>query len=210
MNTETEIKLRLSALPKEILSSASWSRPSSMKILQTYYKPDDKTVRSIIDDILKKHLTADEIASVISSASEIRTRSCLDEKQNLKYKLTIKTDGNVTRGETEVSITFYQYNLLSNESILGSINKIRHTMTINNLLSDLHSFVLEIDEYMDNLVGLVTAEVEYDPTHFAHVNVVDAISKFIVDNTSEKISIVDVTLDKSFKNKNLAIKSQIP
>lgn len=222
-NVETEIKLRLSALPREILFLES---ASSVKILQTYYKPNDEKVISTVKDVLSSHLSADQITDVLSAASEIRTRASLDKKNTTKYKLTIKTDGGLSRGETEVPISASQYDTFhTSGAFIGSIHKTRHTVeakieikTVNpscetscetscgDTSTSPHTFMLEIDHYEENLTGLVTAEVEFDPKLFTYADVIDAVTGFITENTTESVSIVDVTLDKTFKNKNLAIK----
>ena len=114
----------------------------------------------------------------ISLEPEVRIRS----KNNKVFLLTIKSNGDMIRKEVEFVISKQQFNELSTMSI-GSIYKSRYYVDR-----------FELDVYL-GLNGLMTVEIEFDSEIEAN--------RFIPPNWFG----AEVTSNKKFKNKNLAVNS---
>jgi len=118
---------------------------------------------------------------LISESMEIRLR-----KKSDKYFQTIKTGEGLNRGEYEIEIQRGQFELLWPLTESKRIEKTRYEIVYNNSL-------IELDIYKDSLDGLVTAEVEFHSEKDS--------TMFIPPDWFGK----DVTNDKRYKNKNLAL-----
>ena len=118
---------------------------------------------------------------LISESMEIRLR-----KKSDKYFQTIKTGEGLNRGEYEIEISLGQFELLWPLTETKRIEKTRYEIVYNNSL-------IELDIYKGSLDGLVTAEVEFPSEKES--------TKFIPPDWFGK----DVTHDKRYKNKNLAL-----
>ncbi|VBB18590.1 CYTH domain-containing protein [Yasminevirus sp. GU-2018] len=202
---ETEIKLKLSSFPVEI------KHKGSVRIHQTYYDTKNPDVLTVVKDILAQHLSADQISNCLGSATEIRTRMTLVRPNAISYKMTIKSDGDLTRGETEVEIDRLHYDILrTTYAEIGSVIKARYTIDLplrSGKTNEVKNLVIELDDYDHDFYheDLVTAEVEFDPTVFNYREVVDGATHHIVQNSSCKVVIHDITFDKQYKNRNLAV-----
>lgn len=133
--------------------------------------------------------------SIEDDGSETRvrkTKSLLDNGA-AGYEKTTKSDGTLSRGEVNTTITEEEFNALVAAGYVGQkIHKHRVTIPYND-------HVIELDIYRDELVGLVVAEVEF---HAADAqSAVSAAHEF----TTPDWFGVEVTSDKRYKNKNLAL-----
>ena len=114
---------------------------------------------------------------------EMRLRQKAD-----KYFLTIKGDGALTRDEWEKEIPKWVFETLWPKTEGRRVEKIRYTI---NLCGNM----LEIDEYFGKLAGLFTLEIEFRS---------ETDANFF--SAPEWLNIVaDITADKRYKNKNLAV-----
>lgn len=105
------------------------------------------------------------------------------------YYLTIKGDGTLTRDEWEEEIPKWVFETLWPKTEGKRVEKIRYTV-------DLCENILEIDEYCGQLAGLFTLEIEFKTETDAKCF-----------GLPQWLNIVgDITADKRYKNKNLAIK----
>lgn len=102
-----------------------------------------------------------------------------------KYTVTVKTKGELVRGEWETSLTQEQFEALWGASEGQRVEKTRFQIPHGE-------FVVELDVYEGALEGLVTAEIEFE-------NEV-AAGRFV---SPEWLS-ADVTSDEKYKNQNLA------
>lgn len=109
----------------------------------------------------------------------------LRRKGDLFY-LTVKTAGELSRTEREVVLTVEQFNKLWPETKNRRIKKTRYIIPHE-------SSTIEIDVYGGNLGGLVTAEVEFEDE-----------AKARAFGLPDWLSAVDVTSEKSYKNRQLA------
>jgi len=119
--------------------------------------------------------------AVTSDGTEVRLRQKGDT-----YFLTTKSAGGLVREEIEVELTKSQYDALWQTTADRRIEKTRYELTDNGTK-------IEIDVYKGDLAGLIVAEVEFSSVR-----------------DSEKFSPPawfgqEVTEDKRFKNKNLAL-----
>lgn len=122
----------------------------------------------------------------ISHKPEIRIRSKLHlMNKDSSYYLTFKSAGRLSRDELEVELDSYQYKQLKGSSISNTITKIRHIL-------EYEENIVEIDEYILDLNGLLIAEVEFES--------VEEANSFIPPAFLGK----EVTNDMSFKNKYIA------
>lgn len=112
------------------------------------------------------------------------------------YKLTLKGDGTDSRKEAErdISEVLYYELLRLQKHDANPINKTRYIV-------EREGIKLEIDEYHDNLNGLLTCEVEQDPKSDQVLSSVEveAIIKSTLGGNPK-----NVTEDKKFKNAALA------
>ena len=117
-------------------------------------------------------------------------------KYNDKYYLTIKKGEGLVREEYEKEITADIYNnILSSSDNTNTIHKMRYIVELNG-------FVYEIDEFLDNLEGLVFLEVEFKSR--------EESLRFNMDARFKKIVVKEVTQDKKFYNLSIAAAQTIP
>lgn len=118
----------------------------------------------------------------LSTNPEIRIR-----KMDHKTYLTYKSNSTSKRKEIEFSIPNELYNKLSKIKNRSIIEKLRYFIPLDN-------YTVEVDIYYGHLKGLVTAEVEFES--------IEMMNSFIAPSWFG----TDITEDKDFKNKNLALK----
>ncbi|MGV0743546.1 CYTH domain-containing protein [Mycolicibacterium sp. XJ870] len=119
--------------------------------------------------------------AVATDGSEARVRSTDDAA----FELTVKSAGDLVRGESTIEITREMFEALWPKSEGARIEKAR-------LRIPYESHTIELDIYGGDLAGLVVAEVEFSGEEDA--------AAFVVPDWFSR----DVTSDKSYKNKNLA------
>ena len=122
---------------------------------------------------------------IISDNFELRIR-----KKDNEHFQTIKTGEGLKRGETEIEITYDQFDKLWPLTEGKRVKKRRYEI-------EFESYLIELDIYKEKLEGLCTAEIE-----------------FISEEKSIKFKSPewfgkDITEDSRYKNKNLAL-SGIP
>lgn len=117
-----------------------------------------------------------------SENDEVRIR-----RKGDRYFLTLKKGEGVKREENEVEIPSETYNLLLSLPNLNKIEKIRYEIPDGK-------HTIELDIYTGNLEGLATAEVEFE-------NILESQSYIPPEWVGREI-----TEDKYYKNKNLAMK----
>lgn len=121
--------------------------------------------------------------------TEVRIRS-IETAESTKYYYTVKISGNdpIERTEIEFEITREEFNLLTQKTL-----KDTHLIEKDRYLVPLYdSLIAELDLYHNELNGLSTVEVEFtdikEATEFKEPDWFG----------------VNITSDKSYKNKNLA------
>lgn len=102
-----------------------------------------------------------------------------------KYTITVKTKGDLVRGEWETELSEDQFEVLWAATEGKRVEKTRFKIPYDG-------HVIELDIYEGELDGLVTAEIEFES--------VQASQQFVPPGWLGK----DVTQDSSFKNQNLA------
>jgi CYTH domain-containing protein len=116
-----------------------------------------------------------------SNSSEVRCRQIDDQ-----YFLTIKGPGSLTRKETEIEITKNQFNEIWDTTEGARVYKERYQIEFGD-------FQIELDIYNQKLSGLILAEVEF--------NTLEDAENFIKPVWFGG----EVTYDKRYKNRNLAL-----
>ncbi|MHC9292538.1 CYTH domain-containing protein [Mycobacterium sp. LTG2003] len=119
--------------------------------------------------------------AVAADGSETRVRSTDDAS----FELTVKSAGDLVRGESTVPITREMFEALWPKSEGARIEKTRLRIPHG-------PHTIELDVYAGTLDGLVVAEVEFTDE--------DDAAAFAVPEWFA----LDVTSDKAYKNKNLA------
>lgn len=121
--------------------------------------------------------------------TEVRIRS-IETHESTKYYYTVKVSGNdpMQRTEIEFQITREEFNTLSQKTLKDThlIEKDRYLIPLYNDLT------AELDIYHNELDGLSTVEVEFTD--------IEEATNFKEPDWFG----VDITSDKSYKNKNLA------
>lgn len=102
-----------------------------------------------------------------------------------KYTLTVKTKGDLVRGEWETEVDESQFEILWPATEGKRVEKTRFKIPYGE-------HVIELDIYEGQLDGLVTAEIEFES--------MQAAQQFVPPEWLGK----DVTQESSFKNQNLA------
>jgi len=102
--------------------------------------------------------------------------------------LTCKNDGTLSREEWEVEIPEWVFDILWQKTEGRRIEKFRYSKKMP------FGLTLEVDIYLNHLKGLITLEVEFPSEASAN--------SFTLP---EGIQGEDVTCDKRYKNKNLAL-----
>lgn len=148
-----------------------------LDITQIYFKPTQK---------------AFELLSIQPFKCSARIRI---QTENLvtKYILNIKGNGEIERLEFEKEISELDANKLIENNIVAYLKKTRYIINKDGLC-------FEFDEYKEDLLGLLTCEVE--------------ISNLVISSEliKEKLEILfnikstDVSFDQKYKNTNLARK----
>lgn len=126
----------------------------------------------------------------ISINPEIRIRQIISENDGRKQYLAVKSNGDLSRQEYEIEITKEEYYNLKLKIEGNIIHKMRYKypLFINN-----KELIVEIDLYF-NMDGLQIVEVEFTDEQSA--------KNFVIPDWFGK----EVTYDKKYKNKNLALK----
>lgn len=102
-----------------------------------------------------------------------------------KYSITVKTKGDLVRGEWETELTESQFEILWPATEGKRVEKTRFKIPYDE-------HVIELDIYEGDLEGLVSAEIEFES--------IQAAEQFEVPTWLGR----DVTEDSRFKNQNLA------
>ena len=133
----------------------------------------------ISDNIIRNEIMQGYI--FITDSMELRLR-----KKSDKYFQTIKTGEGLNRGEFEVELSANQFDVLWPLTENKRVEKTRYEINYS-------AFLVELDVYKGILGGLMTAEVEF--------NSEDEIQNFNPPDWFGE----DITLDKRYKNKSLAL-----
>lgn len=138
----------------------------------------------LIDHIIDQTLIVQDYLA-ISDTEEVRIRKSINNTNNLYY-LTIKTGCGLEREENDILISEQTYSSLHR---IGSkpIVKERFLMVVEGVR-------IELDVYLNDLEGLVIAEIEFYTMQQA------------IDFKPPAWLGEDVTEDEQYKNKNLWIK----
>ncbi len=114
------------------------------------------------------------------NGTEVRVRD-----KGGKHTMTVKSKGDLTRGERESPISSEQFDIFWPATEGRRVEKTRYTIPHQG-------HTIELDIYEGNLQGLVTAEVEFGDWHDAD------------DFTPPEWFSGEVTYDDRFKNQQLA------
>ena len=133
----------------------------------------------ISDNIIRNEIMQGYV--FITDSMELRLR-----KKSDKYFQTIKTGEGLNRGEFEVELSANQFDVLWPLTENKRVEKTRYEINYSG-------FLVELDVYKGILGGLMTAEVEF--------NSEDEIQNFNPPDWFGE----DITLDKRYKNKSLAL-----
>ena len=133
----------------------------------------------ISDNIIRNEIMQGYV--FITDSMELRLR-----KKSDKYFQTIKTGEGLNRGEFEVELSANQFDVLWPLTENKRVEKTRYEINYSG-------FLVEFDVYKGILGGLMTAEVEF--------NSEDEIQNFNPPDWFGE----DITLDKRYKNKSLAL-----
>ena len=114
-------------------------------------------------------------------------------KINDKYFLTLKKGDGLVREEYESEIEQSVFkNILTKENPVGALKKTRYKAQVDG-------YEYEIDEYKENLEGLVVLEVEFETEREAN--------DFKISDIFKPYLIKDVTGDDRFLNETIAIET---
>lgn len=171
------------------LYDGSFKAENGKRVKQAYldFKKDEELMGDF-EQILGQEID-------FSKIKEARVRQ-KGEGENVKFFLTLKSDGTLERDEFEAEIDQEKFEELWGRADLGKIEKVRAEIAFENGL------VGELDDYEGNLGGLQTLEFEYDQESFDEAMLADAAK--MVDGSAE-----DVTEIKAYKNRNLALRESI-
>lgn len=147
-------------------------------IVQIYFNPTSEIFKIL------------DIDSPFKCISRIRIQT---EDGKTKYVLNIKGKGNIEREEFEKEISYKQAKHILSSGIKSYLKKTRYIVSQND-------FCFEFDEYKEHLKGLLTCEVELDSLAISP----DMIREKLLLNFDVRAK--DVSLDKKYKNTNLAKK----
>lgn len=117
-----------------------------------------------------------------ADGSEARVRD-----KSGSYTLTVKSKGDLSRGEWETPITEEQFTILWGSTAGKRVEKIRYAIPYNG-------HTIELDIYEGALNGLMSAEVEFESETAARAF---EVPDWFAD---------DVTANSEFKNQNLALR----
>lgn len=124
--------------------------------------------------------------AISESGNEVRIRDKAGQ-----YFLTCKSDGALTRSEAEIQISEQQFNELWPLTEGRRVEKLRYEIEYQGL-------TVEIDVFAGSLSGLVLAEIEFKSEQ--------ASQKFNPPLWLQN----EVTRDRRYKNKNLALNAVVP
>ena len=125
-------------------------------------------------------------AYVAANGVELRVRRRADE-----CTMTAKSGGDMVRREWETTIPLWVYDGLARNAV-GVVRKVRYAVFLNGR-------TIEVDEYLDQLQGLWTAECEFSSEAEA--------AGFSPPPWMAKA--VDVTGDSAYKNRALACNARV-
>ena len=148
-------------------------------------------IEALPDEALIDHSIYHEIGYLFNTDGELR----VFKKRmpgSWKYGLTVKEDGDLFRKEwEEKDFPEWAFNVVWPNTENFRFHKIRHFVYY---LFDGRVCLLEIDEYKQNLKGLIRLECEFQSNGLAE--------EFILPDWVQ--GPVEVTKDSRYKNKNLA------
>lgn len=177
MAHEVEAKFRLGALPKMD------DHCVRNEIRQGYLDfNDDKMIQSEIENVFG--------GVDLSKIKEARIRA-KGSGETTHYYFTLKSDGTLSRDEFEEEIGSDRFERLWPEAKMGRIAKIRSEIDLGDGL------IAEVDQYGQNLEGLYTLEVEFDPEEFTLEQIIERVQR--LDSSAE-----NVTELKEYKNARMA------
>lgn len=119
--------------------------------------------------------------AVAADGTEVRLR-----QKGAAFFQTIKSDGGLVRGEIEIPLSQEQFDALWGVTAGRRVEKIRYELS-----HDGHT--IELDVFRGSLTGLVIAEVEFQSREAA------------LDFSPPAWFGAEVTDDKAYRNKNLAL-----
>lgn len=119
--------------------------------------------------------------AITQDGTEVRLR-----KKGDKYFQTIKSGAGKIRTESEIEITEEQFKALWNTTEGKRLEKIRYKIPHQ-------AGIIELDVYLNNLDGLITAEIEFKSEEDSE--------KFVAPQWFGE----EATDDKGYKNQNLAL-----
>ena len=130
---------------------------------------------------LKREQIIQGYLAMSPDGTEVRIR-----RKGDKYFETVKSQGGLTRNETEVEISDDQFRLLWPATEGRRLEKTRYALPWNN-------YQLELDVYQSTLAGLIIAELEFESA--------DESKRFYPPAWFGE----EVTDDKRYKNSSLAM-----
>ena len=146
-------------------------------------------------DFKNDEIIQSQIASVFGNVdlgkikeARIRAKGSGD---SVHYYFTLKSDGTLQRDEFEEEISPEKFDELWFETNSGKVTKVRTEIDLGDGL------IAEVDKYADNLEGLYTLEVEFDPEKFTLEQIVQKVQA--LDSNAE-----NVTELKQYKNAAMA------
>lgn len=155
---------------------------------QTEVEPQEVERKFLVADVptnlheFEHHHIRQGYLAIDSGGTEVRLRD-----QDSSYTLTVKSKGDLVRGEWEAEITEEQFVTWWAATVAKRLEKTRYRVPYGEE-------TIELDVYEGDLAGLVTAEVEFGS--------IAAAQDFEPAHWLSQ----DVTADKAFKNQNLATK----
>lgn len=137
------------------------------------------------------HSVYHEVGYVITSSGELRVfKKKLPDRW--KFAITIKEDGNLSREEWEKELPEWAFNIVWPDTQGARVHKTRHFV---NYANDIGVYLVEVDEYVKSLKGLIRLECEFKTE--------GAARRFILPGWAD--GAIEVTNDPRYKNKNLAV-----
>lgn len=160
----------------------------------------------LANDVLLCEISQDTLNELMSDIynseqekfpDEVEVRYRLKKSETIGYEkriLTIKDKGDLAnRGEVEFPISEEVFNSLKASSI-SSINKVRYS------IEDLKN-ILEFDYYKEPSFDFISIETEFETA--------EEMDAYNLPDWVQELDPQEVTLEKSFKNKNLSEKPDV-
>jgi len=177
-HVETELKFKFIKEPDLHKLSPTYL------IYQIYFDVNDTKLQEFI----KKRFG---LETIVFKEFRIRFRYPTNQQEKTSFFLTLKSNGTLERIEYELESNPDECLYIDNNfKHIGSINKVRYVIKYNELY-------IEIDQYLDKLVGLYTAEIEFDKTKYTKETITDIIKNILGND------LLDITDDINYKNSNL-------